>query len=67
MPAGGAITIAVAVTTSSAVGDHYASGGGQTPGYSPWVNGTTGAHIATELAVRRDDLHDQRAPRAMTS
>ncbi len=49
VPAGGEITIAIAVKASSVVGDHYASGGGQTPGYSPWVNGTTGAHIATEL------------------
>jgi hypothetical protein len=49
VPSNGEIALAIAVKTSTALGDHYASGGGQTFNYTPWVNGTSGAHIATEL------------------
>jgi hypothetical protein len=49
VPANGSLTLAIAVRTSTTVGDHFASGGAYTINYSPWVNYASGAHIATEL------------------
>ena len=49
VPSNGLVTVAVGIKTSTALGDRYASGGGQTANYSPWINSTYGAHIATEL------------------